>query len=433
MLRSLRRNAPELIRGHWPFALVLLFALFPFGAGPYGATEGSGLRQFVLIILFLTAAFTIIRFPDRYYSLSKAVPLTMILLLVYIFLSVIWSPQWYVSFKRAVQVLGVFLIAAALSTGGQGRPRVANVAAWVMLFGMIVSIVWTVFFFDHAFTENGYRGITANKNTFGQYAALCIFIGFAMSRLEIGSRRLIWITLLGLGVVGLLLSRSATSILAVAMVVSIYLAIYVARRLHKSWFPVVLLLFLVLVLGMYIYVLAKGYSVFYAAFSKILAGSGKDITLSGRTYLWELIWKEAMNHPWFGIGYGGFWLGLDGASGQVAYQVKWGYPGQAHNGYLDILNELGIVGCLLVLGLVVEHSRNVLRLIGIDRWLGMFHATLLVMVVVLNLAEATFLRTTHIWWIIFVASVVECGALTRTRTGSHGTTESVLRRTAVPA
>ena len=145
----------------------------------------------------------------------------------------------------------------------------------------------------------------------------------------------------------------------------------------------------------------------------VFKSTGKDITLSGRTYLWELIWKEIGKHPWLGTGYGGFWLGLEGMAGQIAYLVRWGYPGQAHNGYLDILNELGVVGLFLLLAFVVQHAMQLVRLAAIDRPLALFHGALLVALLTLNLAEATLLRTTHLWWIVFVASVFEVNAILR--------------------
>jgi len=129
--------------------------------------------------------------------------------------------------------------------------------------------------------------------------------------------------------------------------------------------------------------------------------------------LWELMMAEVAKHPWFGVGYGGFWLGLEGAAGQIAYIVRWGYPGQAHNGYIDLLNELGVTGLTLVACAIAAHVRRLVSLAAVDREAARFHAALLVAILTLNLTEASILRTTHLWWIAFTLSVIEVGVLQR--------------------
>jgi len=88
---------------------------------------------------------------------------------------------------------------------------------------------------------------------------------------------------------------------------------------------------------------------------------GKDSTLTGRTQLWSLVWKLIRSHPWFGYGYGGFWLGLQGPSAPVWRAVGW-QPPNAHNGFLDLLLDLGIIGLLLFVPVILTALRHAFTL-----------------------------------------------------------------------
>ncbi len=83
---------------------------------------------------------------------------------------------------------------------------------------------------------------------------------------------------------------------------------------------------------------------------------GKDLTLTGRTELWADIFRIAKTHLLFGCGFQGFWV-VDALNIQALYQVYVWIPIQAHNGYLDILNETGLVGLTLFIIAVINFFR----------------------------------------------------------------------------
>ncbi len=392
--------------------LALWFSLLPVGAGPQGATEGSGVRQLVLVVLFLAASLVIVRFPDRWRLVREGIPASFALLLLYVALSAVWSPDPWVSVKRVVQIIGVTVLAAAVLVGGNGHNRLHRLVPPVLWVGMAMALAFTALFSKYAFSELGYRAFMATKNNFGQFAVLCALIPLVLLALEPTAKRWLWLPLVALGFVGLVISRSATSAVALASVGVMYAVALLFRKLHWSWIAVLLVLAMAALTTAFAVGVAQGFPSSDRLLSALLSPTGRDVSLSGRTYLWELMVQEAMRHPWFGTGYGGFWLGLEGQSGQIAYQVRWGYPGQAHNGYLDLFNELGLVGCLIVFIFILQHSGNILKLLRKDRTLGNFHLALFVLLLVLNIAEATFLRTTHLWWLVFVASVVEVSSQT---------------------
>jgi O-antigen ligase len=141
---------------------------------------------------------------------------------------------------------------------------------------------------------------------------------------------------------------------------------------------------------------------------QVFSATGKSSTFSGRVYLWKLLFSEIARHPWFGIGYGGFWTGIEGASGMVIRQLNWGPPTQSHSGYIDVANELGFIGLALLALLLLSQLRNLIRLYRSgENEFSLFHSAILFCTIVINYAETSFLRTTHLWWIVFCISIIE--------------------------
>jgi len=70
---------------------------------------------------------------------------------------------------------------------------------------------------------------------------------------------------------------------------------------------------------------------------------GKDLTFTGRLDLWIYMLREVNKHLFFGTGFQGFWV-MTNVDVLVLYEEFVWIPFQAHNGYIDILNEVGLIG-----------------------------------------------------------------------------------------
>jgi O-antigen ligase len=64
------------------------------------------------------------------------------------------------------------------------------------------------------------------------------------------------------------------------------------------------------------------------------------------------------------------------------------YPGSAHNGYLEIANDLGWIGLLCLLGYIVVHLRQSLRVLAVDRAQGALFLALFIQQALVNLSES---------------------------------------------
>ena len=90
-----------------------------------------------------------------------------------------------------------------------------------------------------------------------------------------------------------------------------------------------------------------------------MAGAiGKDPTLTDRTKIWSFLLNMHTN-PLIGTGYESFWLGS-------RLETFWetsgvGHLNEAHNGYLEVYLNLGLIGLLLLMGFVIASYRTICR------------------------------------------------------------------------
>ena len=78
----------------------------------------------------------------------------------------------------------------------------------------------------------------------------------------------------------------------------------------------------------------------------VVEGVGRDTTLTGRTDIWDKALGLVQN-PVLGAGFETFWLGDRLLAMWKAFPVF--LPNQAHNGYLEMYINLGVVGLILFL------------------------------------------------------------------------------------
>lgn len=392
----------------WLVAFMVLFmGLAPFGGGHSltDVAEGSVYRQIGWGLVFVLALFYAMRDEQGRFTIPWSwLPWPYLVLLAYAVLSVSWAEQPIVSAKRAVQLFGVVFVALAL-VRQRGERDALERFTWPAVIFLVLGVLALAapsMSFD---PDGNFKGTAVTKNTWGQFALLATLI-FLYQALSKHQTKLSW-WLFGGGLLSLAATRSATSIAVFIAAVSIMLA-WVAHKRYRSNFQIALLgaslIGIAMVFG---YFLFTGSLPVEAALSAGLGSVGKDATLTGRSELWRMMGYEIARHPWLGAGYGGFWLGIDGPSFSIVRYFTW-RPGQAHNGYIDIVNELGYVGLTLILVVLLSHFRNIYLYSRLGFGLpAIFHAAILCSVLLLNISETSFMRTTHLWWIVLTMSMIE--------------------------
>lgn len=403
-----------------PFRWIIAFGtltlcLVPFGgANVVAGSDGSPLRQVGWGLLFVIASVLAVRDKDGRFRFDwKLVPPAFALLLVFAATSVSWADNSLVSARRVIQIFGVFLIAMALVRHRNDQDvfhKFANPGMIFLLVG-VLAVGLPSLSFD---LDGNYKGLTYTKNTWGQFAAFMalIFLVIAMSG---HNAKRNWL-LFAFASLSLLATRSATSIAVYAFAVGIMFYWALSKHYSRALQIGSICAVMVTAATISIYFVIQGEFPFNTLISASLGAFGKDTTLTGRTALWQMMSHEIARHPWLGIGYGSFWLGLEGQSVSIVRFFSW-LPGQAHNGYIDVTNEIGFVGLGLLIATLLVHLSNLRRLYRAGEELhAVFHFALFVAALMLNFSESSLLRTTHIWWIILTISIVEVHARQPRRT-----------------
>lgn len=132
---------------------------------------------------------------------------------------------------------------------------------------------------------------------------------------------------------------------------------------------------------------------------------GRDVTLSGRTGIWQHVWPFVLERPWLGWGYSAFWRGIQGEAFKVIAAVRF-IVIHAHNGLLEIWLELGMAGLVLFILSYLRAWRKlwpVLRTGQIDR--AMWMIFVLFLIAAYDLDENTLLLYNGVFWVLYVATV----------------------------
>jgi len=129
---------------------------------------------------------------------------------------------------------------------------------------------------------------------------------------------------------------------------------------------------------------------------------GRESSLTDRVPLWEDILELVVN-PIIGCGYNSFWLG----DRPIAIWKKWSWhPVNTHNGYLDIYVNLGYLGLLFFLALIISTFNKAKNELIINYEYGRFRLGWLLITLLYNTTETAFAGV-HLIWIIFLLVAID--------------------------
>ncbi|MFX1590782.1 MAG: O-antigen ligase family protein, partial [Promethearchaeota archaeon] len=131
--------------------------------------------------------------------------------------------------------------------------------------------------------------------------------------------------------------------------------------------------------------------------------TGHEETFWGRVALWKGLLNMSTN-PLLGSGFESFWLGDRLAE---IWENYWWHPNQAHNGYIEIYLNLGLIGLFLLIGVIVSGYKKICKVLLINFDYGRFQMAFLIIATIYNITEAAF-KGLGLVWFIFLTIAVEC-------------------------
>jgi O-antigen ligase len=192
---------------------------------------------------------------------------------------------------------------------------------------------------DNLFDGGRLQGIMGNANLLGPVALLAIVV-FAI-RLASGAPRrvLLWGWML-LSAYLFVRASSATAYLAAAAVVVVLITVLLMRRADK---PGARTKFYIA----YAVVGVGGALALWALRDAVFTALGRSADLTGRQRIWEAVLAHSAERPWTGWGFATPWMTSD-----PAFDVHVTDHGQAvmqaHNMWIDVSMQLGIIGVVLL-------------------------------------------------------------------------------------
>ncbi len=234
----------------------------------------------------------------------------------------------------------------------------------------------------------GWRGGFIHKNAMGPAMVLVVLV--LMSFATPSARR----TLAVLAALALtLLSQSTTALAGLLVAGLVYLFV---RRLARSSAPAQASLVVGALLAVVVMALTSSYLI-----PRLLGLRGKDATLTSRTTIWAGVWDAIEQRPWTGFGIGGVWRNPAADPGLSINRGLGFTVFHSHNGYLDILIALGVVGLVIFSWLLVSALHGGFALLRLETHLGVFTICLVALMLAMSISENAFFGV----WLALVAAV----------------------------
>ncbi len=334
------------------FSLLLLVLLGPWLAigldsdPTAGTGQGSALRQGLYLVLAGVMLFAMK--PLENYKRLLAIPGFLLLGLAWCWLSLTWAIEPAIAVRRLfLTTLIMWMLFASM--------RQLKFEEVVLMLRIVLVIILlcnyaAVFLlpeygvhtgneFDEFSLIGDWRGILQHKNLAGAACAITmIFFTFDRGKMP----RWVQIGVLLAAAIFLYMSNSKTSFGLGVAALSLGALFLRYDRKYRN------VLMILVCLGAVAAILLE------AIYQNPLAGQFSDPkAFTGRVEIWNALMRFALDHPLLGAGYGSFWnIGPESpiyayASGEIT-EVPNG-----HNGYLDILVQLGFPGLLLIVAVAV--------------------------------------------------------------------------------
>lgn len=333
--------------------------------------------------------------------------LALTVFLLFTLVSVLWSDFPLVSLKRWIRDCGNYLMILVVLS--DRRPVEATRTLFRRLFFLLIplSILLVKYYpeigrvYDPWTGMAQYSGATTGKNLLGLEALLSGLFFFWDTvtiwshRKKRRTKRIIQVNFAFLGMSLWLLNIANSATCRVCMV----LGCLVVAAVHTRFFrrrPVFLKVLIPTAFCLYL-ILAFGLDM-----NGQLAGAvGKDPTLTDRTKIWAFVLSMHTN-PLIGTGYESFWMGP---------RLQWfwqtaglGQINEAHNGYLEVYLNLGLIGLFLLSWFLIASYRTICARLRPFSNLASLTLALWLTMLFYSVTEAGF-RSGLIWLTFLLAGV----------------------------
>lgn len=315
--------------------------------------------------------------------------------------SMFWSYDSILTLTRTLVLLNATLSGIYLASHFDHSERL-YLLIWVFGISAILSLIfiWQLPELGLMSTDTPYsgawQGIYANRNILGRMMVLgclvcCLSIRKSKAFLIAKS---IFLSLLILLILGSGSKSSLLSLIFLAGLIVFYMGFQWSFRFHKSIRFMLASTTVALILVL-----------FFNA-NKILNLFGRDISLTGRVDLWRSLAHLIYENIYLGYGYGAFWQSKN--TDYINFETSSGWlPVHGHNGLIDLLIELGLVGLILFMASFISTGYRTICLAWKDPKNDetLFSLGYLIFLILANITESSLLFQKFLW-LLYVVTVL---------------------------
>ena len=360
-------------------------------------TTSSVFNQLVFSTLYVISFISLIPKRDLAFRIIKAEKFFAIFL-VWSLISVFWSQVPMVSFKRWLRILGMAVVILSVLV------HLRSADDTMQYFKIILAVYLPLSIFSILFIPGAiqwefpaWRGIAMHKNELGQISLVSMMIwSYAFYRGDLRNKAMAFVFWC-MSFILLMGSRSVTAVLTAGILMAFAFFLIISGQIFRpvvggfvsSMFFIVFFLSLIPVIY-----LAQD------ALASLPGLLGKDLTFSGRVYLWADVFDDAKSHLFLGCGFGGYWVPGTPTMDRI-WDIHYTLFNQAHLGYLDILNETGLIGGALFACMVISYF---IRLSKFDQ--PHFWKFFVLSALISNLSETSFFKPLNLINVLFIFSYI---------------------------
>jgi exopolysaccharide production protein ExoQ len=331
----------------------------------------------------------------------------LFLIYFYLLLSTFWSEMPFISLKRLFKDFGCVLVALVFLTEKNPAEAVRAVFVRVSYILFPLSVVFIKFFpqIGRQSTragENMFTGVAIHKNSLGEtlFVFMLMILWDLVETYKGEDRRgkkgqvLIRLGMFLMGLSLLVTCDSQTSLVCLILGGVVFWGS--GRLVRMPHGKRVLIACLVSV------VCLKTVDKTFGISDTIAVALGRNPTLTGRTDIWRIVLDQKTN-PAIGSGFYTFW---DSDKGKTVVESLMRIN-SAHNGYLELYLDAGLVGdALLCVLLLTVGSRAIDRLFA-GAPLGRMSLIFWIIAIFYNLSETSFFRLDPLWF-TFLLITIQC-------------------------
>ncbi len=378
----------------------------PESVGAEVYSDGSPIDRNVFLTLVVLALWVLVRRNiDWKAFLSKNA--WVVIFFLFCALSAAWSDDPFVSLKRFVKGVGNLAIALVLLTERHPQQALGVVLRRLAFVLVPLSILFIKYFPDlgraYHMGVPMFTGVAFQKNSLGQLCmVLAVYFSWALllrrSSLRTGSQappsdRIVAPIMLTMLAWLLHMAQSATALALTVGAVGFFI---VARMPRLEQHPRRLV-----TLGLTLIVAIPTLEYFFNVKDRAIRMLGREPDLTDRAPVWRMV-LDMVPNTWVGAGYETFW------SGQRMYHIweKVGGILQAHNGYIDMYANLGLVGVGMLLIAVLVGLVYAVRELRTNYANAVLRIAFILVALIYNYTEAAFKPLNNVF-ILLLYCIVE--------------------------